>query len=168
MRILVKITKEVLKKAADCGITNKKKESTKHCAIAEAVRPIFPTVEVTYESTSIAHRDPNKPLLIVYVSGDRPTIHLPLPSEANAIMKAFDDIEARYEYKRTHTSLGVAQSSILVSLRTQAIVERTNLPESSFELEIPDELVDYIGISEIHETLKNCNSLVLIEQNEEG
>jgi hypothetical protein len=160
MRLLIKITKEVLYKAADCGINKKKMSTTKHCIIAEAVRPIFPIVEVSYSRgiIGIPNKKDDTPILAVYTT--KGTVYIVLPKKAGQIMQDFDNIQSEFEYARSQAPNGY---SPFVTLAEQAIAKRRNLPEDSFVINVPSELITLIGISEVHKILKNCNSLASIK-----
>lgn len=142
MKILIKVTKEVLAKTRGCGITVDKLDATKYCAIAEAVREIFPDASVHYN-------DNDDPVITPWPYG----IEIPLPIEAKILMNRFDN-EIRLILEK-----GLELSAN--DLENRIHFARTSIEPSSFEIDVPNEIIDLIGISEIYKILSESRSLEL-------
>lgn len=129
MKLTIKITKEVLKRSMYCGTstlwTCKRSIHTvaENCAIAVAIRDIFPKAEVRNRHIEIS-------------SVDEDDIALPL--EATRFIEHFDHLNHCPE-------------------------DRLKLPEFEFTVEVPDSIIDSIGIKEIHEIIERSETLELVE-----
>ena len=126
-KLQINITKDILRKSMYC--TNKNAEN--NCAIALAVRDIFPNATIGEES--------------IYFGTHIKTlgkygISSYLPKEATNFIEAFDGLSSTPQV-------------------------RLELPKISFEIEVPDSVINAINIDEIKNTLKNCNTMSLIELN---
>lgn len=117
MIILIKVTKDVLFKSKDCynnaGI---------NCAIAFAVRQIFPEAYVTEE-------------VLYFWEYQRHNANL--PDEAIRFIALFDSLK-RYP--------GI----------------RVDLPEMQFEIDVPSEVIDKIGIGQVYKILSESRTLELV------
>ena len=127
MKLKITVTKDILKRSMMCGKPTEawsaENAPNKNCAIALAIRDIFPNAEV--------HR---QQILIL----TKPHSTIKLPSEAVSFIDLFDGLRNTPE-------------------------ERLDLPEFSFEIDLPQEVIDSINISELTESLKNHETLELIE-----
>lgn len=129
MKLEVKITKEVLAEAADCGFrfNAKKVDISKSCAIAVALKKIFSIVMVS--------------LSYVVIKEKGLAWNISLPSKAITFIMDFDNL-GRVE--STEKSI------------KSSIERRKNMNPISFEINLPKELIDSINIDDIHrcETLE--------------
>lgn len=123
MKLQITVTKEILKASERCGFDDKLEYWVhKECAIALAVRDIFPDAHVLDKEISVFndYDHPNDKVII------------PIPIEAQNFIKEFDKLKI-------------------------APYKRLELPELTFEVEVPDsviEKIDISGIYENHPTLK--------------
>lgn len=115
----IKVTKEILERSKYCGVFDNKRAS--NCAIALAVRDIFPTACVG--------------LFEIFEKENNPKGFARLPQKACDFISIFD---------------------------FASVEERPYLPELTFEIEIPDDIIQSIDISEITKTLTNHPNLKLI------
>jgi len=124
MKILIKVTKDVLQRSIFCGVGLNPKDTSKNCAIALAVREIFPRACVIYGE--------------IYPDSENLNLsQIALPNEADRFINKFDKL------KHDH-------------------LERLNLPEFSFEVDLPPSVVEMIGIEEAKEILKRSETLELV------
>lgn len=124
MKIKIHITKDILKKSMWCGTTNETSCVLENCAIALAVRDIFPNAQVSS-------------LYLVFNKLDKENrAKVELLPFTRAYIKLFDN-----------TIPG----------------NRIHLPEYSFEIEVPEEIIDSIGIDEAKRILEKSETLELIE-----
>ena len=119
MKILIKITKEVLEKTKMCNEEGKNAPATS-CAIAYAVRDIFPKAWV--ERTRILING-------WYGGGDTQSL---LPFKAIAFIEDFDDSTPE---------------------------ERVNMNPFSFEIDVPDSVINEIGIGQVYKVLSESKTL---------
>lgn len=124
MKIEIKITKEVLRRSMWCGVDNSKPRS-QSCAIAVAIRDIFPSACVGFPDIALQGR--YKPRCVK------------LPNEALSFIRDFD---------------------MLVNVPEK----RLNFPEFSFEIDVPDEVIERIGIEEAKAILERSETLNLVEE----
>ena len=123
-KLKIKVTKEVYQKSMYCGTAQGGGECiTQNCAIAVAVRDVFPHAEVGADDIVFS------PLEMIGVAQ--------LPQIAKSMIVLFDSFTDNPEV-------------------------RLHLPEFEFEIEVPDEVVDSIGINEIKEILKTSKTLELV------
>lgn len=108
-KLQITVTKEILKRSMMCGVDDAE-NITENCAIALAIRDVFPRAYVGCEKLFFGV----------------PDLSVKLPYEAAKYVRRFD------------------------SLR-DATIERLDLPEITFEVEVPDEVIDKIDISKIYE-----------------
>ena len=118
MKLKIKVTKEILKASMMCGTKPNDKEWL-NCAIALAVRDIFPTAEV-YGSS------------IEYNEDD--TLISELPKIAERFIIRFDSLKDTPK-------------------------ERLKMTPIEFEVNIPDEVIDEIGIDQAIEIINNSKTL---------
>lgn len=117
MKILIKVTKDVLKRSMMCNFPD-----SQNCAIAIACREFFPNAAITvYDMYPFGSIDVS--------------IHLPI--EASRFVSKFDSLAVNKE-------------------------QRLNLPEFSFEVEVPEPVLQRIGISEAYRILSESKTLELV------
>lgn len=122
MKISIKITKEVLEKTKMCG-SMYGNVNTKNCAVAYAIREIFP--HACMGGTTLRfHAD-----VPVFTS---------VPTEASSFIRKFDSLVTKPE-------------------------QRLLLPEFSFDIEVPDSVIESIGIEQAKEIISKSSTLELIE-----
>lgn len=126
MKILIKVTKDVLRKAMMCG-----DNSASNCAIAVASIEILGDCQVSYTNEG-------KPAIYYYPKSlDVSSVEIPLPMKAKEFMLDFDMLR--------HTPH-----------------ERLLLPEQSFEVTLPDRVIQEIGIGEAYRVLSESKTLELV------
>lgn len=119
MRITIKVTKEVLEASKYCGLS--KEPANKNCAIALAIRDVFPKMLVG----------------TMFLSETMPiNCGIPMPKIAQEFIELFDSTPPS---------------------------ERVKMEPISFEIEVPEYLVNEIGISEITEIVNKSKTLELVE-----
>ncbi len=137
MKITIKITKDILKKSMMCGSYPTDKNIGQNCAIALAIRDIFPDAHIQkYKILTNYYCKENilsKRGLATYVE----EINILLPDIASDFIILFDSLRLIPE-------------------------NRLLLPELSFEIEISDELIETIGINEAIEIINKSETLELV------
>jgi hypothetical protein len=118
MRLKIFVTPEILERAKWCGEVGGL--AAYNCAIALAVREIFPKASVTRHSIH---------------PFDSPDFHMPLPSAATAFISDFD-----------------------VSTPKQ----RPDMPPIDFEIDVPDSVIEMIGIEEATEIIRKSETLEIV------
>ena len=108
MILKIKVTKDILRKAMWCGTGNNQAVSTS-CAIALAIRDIFPDAQVSRHITTWTCKND-----IVYI-----------PQSAKDFIQDFDNSTPE---------------------------ERLLLPEFEFEVELSNDIINSINISDIHKS----------------
>lgn len=122
MKLTITVTKEILEKSKMCGQPDGPRFIPENCALALAVREIFPAASVSGRYL--------RPF--GYEIGN--DAELWMPESMTRFIHLFD---------RTPCE------------------QRPNLPEQTFELELPDWVIDRIDISEITRALENHPNLKL-------
>lgn len=122
-RIRIHVTKEILRKSMMCGTISSSKNSSS-CAIALAVRDIFPKADIQHYYMEFDNSDPEG-------------LVTDLPREAQDFINEFDCL-----FRTPH--------------------ERLNLPELSFDIDVPNEVIERIGLDEVHRILKESETLSLV------
>lgn len=117
MKLKIKVTKDVLRRSMWCGTKNDDSgfQITTNCALAIAVRDIFPDASAGYQCINPFH------------SCNRLDPKWIIQHDAESFIRSFD---------------------ILV----ETPEKRLELPEYEFEVELSDELVELINISDIHKS----------------
>src|SRR6478752_4345288 len=119
MKILIKVTKEVLERSKGCKADH---TATTNCAIALAVRDLFPTAQVECDSIElIADAE--------YSNADN---YCSLPQEAQDFIDQFDEADP---------------------------FTRENMDPFSFEIEVPEFVIQQIGLSQIYKVLSESKTL---------
>lgn len=120
MKLKITVTKEVLRRSMWCGTEKQIGMTIHNCAIALAVRDIFPWANILPNSI--------KPF--------GPGFKLVIPHDQFDFITQFDELADTPEL-------------------------RLELPELSFEIDLPQEVIDAINIDDIHksETLELINPL---------
>lgn len=128
MKVLIKVTKEVLEKSKMCGLERGENylPPPTNCAIAVAVRELFPQSSVGRDAIII----PTKDFLI------SKSIRILLPSKAQAFIVHFDT--------RLNPEERVAMSPI------------------SFEVDVPDAVIERIGINQAYKVLSESKTLEMV------
>lgn len=119
MKLTIKITKEVLEKTKMCGKSSGLELIAENCAIAYAIRRLFPKATVG-------------PWNLFFDLATK----TPLPLVAQSFIETFD---------------------------YSSIEERLLLPEFSFDIEVPDSVIESIGIEQAKEIISKSSTLELIE-----
>jgi hypothetical protein len=117
MKIKIKVTKEILSESRFCKAPSA--ETATSCAIALAVREIFPQAVVWRNC--------------IWAFGQQGRI--PLPMSATEFISEFDFSTPE---------------------------RRANMDEMIFEVEVPTDVIDAIGLSEVHRILKESKTLELV------
>lgn len=140
MKILIKVTKDVLERTAMCG-ENGEYNIGKNCAIAFAVCRLLPfsTTDVHHYVSMRGEEGVVKYFINIY-NNEIPTIGnfitaIPLPQEAVDFIDAFDDASP---------------------------VDRVRMRPISFEVDIPSVVIDMISISEAYKVLSESKTLELV------
>lgn len=139
MKILIKVTSKILRRTSNCS-----SDYGINCAIAEAVREILP-YSVTNANHINVYSEPAFTHWVKYDLGsyDRPhesiaIAFIPLPEEAVNFVADFD------------IKLSAA---------------RVLMEPISFEIDIPMDLIEQIGISEAYKILSESKTLELVSIN---
>lgn len=142
MKILVKVTKEILIKTSRCnnafGI---------NCAIAAAIREMFPHsitgnrmlsiyteenfIKLLNNPFNLYRKDQN----VIYTLGYPEIAQIQLPFEAMRFIRTFD---------------------------ITSVEHRMNLEPIQFEINVPNEVIDQIGISTAYKVLSESKTLELV------
>jgi|SRR6478609_1597954 len=117
MKLQINVTKEILVKSKMCGFDSVL-NAPENCAIALAVRDIFPKAQVSP--------------VTIYTEG----VNILLPDEAMLFISDFDEANPS---------------------------EREEMKPFSFEIEIPEAVIERINIDEVREVLTTSPCLKLIE-----
>jgi hypothetical protein len=120
MKLKISVTKEILEESKMCGYDNP--NVGRNCALALAVRDIFPSAYIRLESISI---------------------------------KGQHDI-------KTQIRLPVVASIFIAEFDQNSPDERAAMQPLSFEIDIPDEVINRIDITEVTELLKDHKTLQLV------
>jgi len=114
MKIKITVTKDVLRRSMWCGTIRAIGATGENCAIALAIRDIFPDAHVGYHAIRPNGLSDN--FGIMHISDD-----------TTFFIQTFDSLLSKPE-------------------------KRILLPEYSFEIDLPDELVAFINIDDIHKS----------------
>lgn len=126
MKLQINLTKEVLKESKYC-----KNEPGENCAIANAIRDIFP--EAMIGTSKIFFKKDSKKPFDFFFNSKNETIELPLI--ASQFIDNFDNSSPE---------------------------EREKMNPISFEIIIPESIIDEIDISEVNEILSHSKTLQLV------
>ena len=137
MKIQINITKEVLERSSMCGRNGEQINS--NCAIALAVREIMPQAHVTgwfIVPTDELYNEFDKKYTTSMrcVQGDERVINL--PETAMNFISKFDCKSPEF---------------------------RVQMDEISFEIDVPNEVIDMIGLSEVYRVLSESKTLELVK-----
>ena len=112
MKIKIKVTKDVLKRAMWCGTTDMHEPMSQNCAISKALNDVFGKVSVSKSR--------------IILLADRKEAHtIDTPMSAARFIDEFDALTP---------------------------IERLEMPELTFEVELPESVIDQINISDIHKS----------------
>ena len=123
MKLKIKITQDILGRSMMCGAMVGKPNG-ENCAIALAVRDIFPVAHV-----GINH---------IWIDGADSKRLIPLPESATRFIFQFDLLKTN-------------------------VTQRLKLPEFEFEIEVPEQIIEQIGIQEALDIIENSNTLELVK-----
>lgn len=126
MKLQINLTQEVLEQSKNC-----KNEPGENCAIANAIRDIFPEAMIGEEKIFFK-KFASKPFDF-FLNSKNESIQLPLI--ASEFIKTFDNLNA---------------------------AQRVDMKPISFEITIPDSIIDDINISEIQDILSHSKTLQLV------
>lgn len=134
--ITVHVTKDVLEQTKYCKtqlVTHRDGLTGQNCAIGYCIHNLFPNSWVGEEKITL-YKEP------LFFSdggwlGNVPWLHIPLPEEATRFIRLFDKKMSE---------------------------DRVKMGGLSFEIEIPDEALSTIDISEVHRILKESKTLSLV------
>ena len=129
MLITVKVTKEVLIRSALCGFGDKH-PIIKHCAIAVALHQIFPNVTVHSEMMEVREKGQ--------------VFYMKLPVIATTFIARFD--------QRVELVPGSHDAEATAA-------QRIGMTPISFDINVPDELIGRIGISQVYKILSESKTL---------
>lgn len=143
MRLTVKITKDILERSKFCGyddrgikIPNGGGEVGRNCGVALAVRDLLDTAWVNSEKIWVFDVDPTLRLIM---AGKAPMKIIQLPHSAQRFIEGFD------------------------SLGPEA---RAKMKPFSFKIEVPDSVIDNIGIEQVYKILSKSKTLVMEPSNQ--
>lgn len=140
MKILVKVTKEILDKTSGCF-----RNAAINCAITEAVRDMFPYAFTINDRVIIFDKETHCLMIndAHYTDGGidirnyKSIASIGLPSEAMFFILEFDEFVLRPELRR-------------------------NMKPIQFEIDVPNEVIDQIGISTAYKVLSESKTLELV------
>lgn len=84
MKLKIKVTKEVIKQAMWCGTIQAMGDTARNCAVAIAIRDIFPEACVGEDNLYITERE---------LRG------IPIPFEAERFIQCFDNLRVQPEFR---------------------------------------------------------------------
>jgi hypothetical protein len=119
MKILIKVTKEVLERSKFCK--SGQISTTTNCGIAVAVRDLFPNAEIQVYTANLLGEEFTSLNDLVG-----------LPSEATHFIHLFDSLDAH---------------------------SRVQMEPFSFEIEVPEFVIQTIGIGQIYKVLSESKTL---------
>ena len=105
MRILIKVTKDILEKSKNCS----KLQATRSCAIAESIREIFPYASVETDTIYFLFYKPGVDIIISINS------KIALPNEATQFIAAFDSKEPESRAKMQPISFEIDVPNELIA-----------------------------------------------------
>lgn len=121
MKLTIKITKEVLQRSMMCRVGHCL--VTQNCAIAVAVRDVFPKASVVPNFINLNHINEE----------------MELPLEATKFIREFDALADNPE-------------------------KRLKMTPFDFEIDVPDKVIDSIGIEEAISIINKSETLELVNQ----
>jgi hypothetical protein len=138
MKILIKVTKDVLRRSMMCG-ESESDNIGKNCAIALAVCQLLPNSTVDVHAISSHRLIPRQYFINIYRTESELTDNfvcaIPLPIEAEQFVDDFDALTP---------------------------VQRLEMEPMSFEIDLPGKVIDLITISEAYRILSESNTLELV------
>lgn len=148
MKLRITVTKEILQKTVMCGVGPDLNNPGHHCAVAEAVREIFPNAYIGGYGLIFNHIPTKENPLAIDVSGGDIEQAITkgegcrLPSEAVNFIKEFDSYAEEEEYEDCK--------------------KRLDMPEISFEIEVPTSAIDSLDIKEVERIISQSKTLELV------
>lgn len=138
MKILIKVTKDVLKRSMMCGEADCD-DIGRNCAIALAVCQLLPNSTVDVHALMEKRAMPRHYFINIYrthcVFNEDFICAIPLPAEAEKFIDRFDVLSP---------------------------IDRLVMEPISFEVDIPNEVIDLITISEAYRILSESKTLELV------
>lgn len=132
VKLKIKVTKEILEQSMYCGLSYEVVSTPENCAVALAVRDIFPKAWVMFEE-----REEENKIAVINAFGIQCEDTIVLPGFVKEYIDQFDYLKREPE-KRIH------------------------LPELEFEIEIPEDIIEQINIEELRGLLQNHPTLQLL------
>ena len=127
MKIKIHVTQDILERTQFCRIGTK--STSKNCAVAHAVRDIFPRAQVEYD---YIHPYGHKEFGVDLSSRSDDPHKIKLPEEAIEFIRDFDSLSSK---------------------------ARVNMPPLSFEVDVPKSVINKIGITQVEEILSKSLTL---------
>lgn len=140
MKILIKITEEILRKSHRC--TNNYGEN---CGISLAIREVFPLSRVRSNDILVFKSEIQRRRQAVTKSIKDAAYRIYLPEVASEFIQEFDG----YGYQELPGVYPYLEA-------------RLTMKPISFEIDIPTELIEQIGISEAYKILSESKTLELV------
>jgi hypothetical protein len=152
----VKLTEKIFELSKECGTCSVQTNHSysRNCFVALTLRELFPICEVIYSGAIMDVHTCVK--LIVYTfEAERVKHSIKLPQNVYDYIQAWDAPALDY-FQQT---IPVEQTHVDFVVKA-----RRALPLISFELDVPDELINSIGISQVYKILsENPQRLELIQ-----
>lgn len=139
MKILIKVTKEILERTKSCGRAKK----GMNCAVAVAVGEVFQNVWVARDT--------------MYVFDDTPTL-------LQMYYRGLEDV-LKSGAKVTQIELPEIASNFIRHFDNRFGESRIMMKPISFEIDVPNEVIDSIGIPEVYKILSESKTLELASIN---
>jgi len=133
MKIKIKVTRDILVKSAHCL-----KDAGFNCPISLAVREIFPNAWVTPETIL-------------------PNASEELVKQARVSITSIDEL-----YKGKTISLPLIASKFIIKFDDSNPTERVLMEPISFDIDVPNEVIEEIGISSVYKILSESKTLELV------
>lgn len=146
MKVLIKVTKEILERSKMC--TSKIVEGVGfNCAISLAIREIFPNAWVGGDINLINmdYFNENLPKLKMSQSFDEFMLLLLLEESRTCIIK-----------------LPIEAQDFIEDFDNNSAQRRVEMEPISFEINVPDEIIEEIGINEVYKVLSESKTLEMV------
>lgn len=144
MKILIKVTKEVLQRSLYCNTIFNEGPTSENCAISTGIRDLFPGAQVYETAIKFSGSDSNFTDWTIGRGLLDMSRHSLLPQAATDFIREFDS------YARVED----INEDLLVKAE-----KRLLLPEFSFEIDVPEEVIQQIGISQVFKVLSESPTL---------
>lgn len=135
MKITVKVTKDVQRRAMYCDRMSGDIKST--CEVAIAIRELFPNAQVFAKALSFTGAGVNEydSKMIWLTTEELPKGMVRVPKKVTTRINQFDE---------------------------NTPIQRLLMPEFSFEIDVPNEVIDQIGIGQCYKVLSESKTLELV------